>query len=77
MTQELGAPLKVSEEVHYNIGHEHFSKAAETLKSYTFTKDCGGHTIIKEARKVKKGKWMTVFLFWGSTSEDVTNRNKK
>lgn len=49
MTQELGAPLKVSEEVHYKMGHEHFSKAAEALKSYTFTEDRGGHTIIKEA----------------------------
>lgn len=27
MTQELGAPLKVSEEVHYKMGYEHFSKA--------------------------------------------------
>lgn len=49
MTQELGAPLKVSEEVHYKMGYEHFSKAAEALKSYTFTEDRGGHTIIKEA----------------------------
>ena len=51
MTKELGAPLKVSEEVHYKMGYEHFSKAAEALKSYTFTEDRGGHTIIK------RGDW--------------------
>lgn len=48
MTDELGAPLSVSEEVHYNMGLGHFSHAAEALESFSFTEERGGHTLLKE-----------------------------
>lgn len=48
MTDELGAPLSVSEKVHYNMGLGHFSHTAEALESFTFSEDRGGHTILKE-----------------------------
>ena len=31
MTEELGAPLKISEEVHYEMGLSHFKEAANAL----------------------------------------------
>ncbi|RKL65176.1 aldehyde dehydrogenase family protein [Salipaludibacillus neizhouensis] len=48
MTDELGAPLSVSEEVHYNMGLGHFSHAAEALESFSFSENRGGHTVLKE-----------------------------
>ncbi|PYZ93391.1 aldehyde dehydrogenase family protein [Salipaludibacillus keqinensis] len=49
MTDELGAPLSVSEEVHYNMGLGHFKQAAESLEDFSFTEDRGGHTLLKES----------------------------
>lgn len=48
MTDELGAPLKFSEEVHYEMGLAHFKKTAEALKDYKFEEDHGNYKIIKE-----------------------------
>ncbi|WP_112179671.1 MULTISPECIES: aldehyde dehydrogenase family protein [Paraliobacillus] len=48
MTDELGSPLTVSEEVHYTMGLNHFSNAIKALKSFEFTEDRGGHTVLKE-----------------------------
>lgn len=49
ITEELGAPLKVSENVHYNMGYAHFKQAAEELKNFSFTEERGKSTIQKEA----------------------------
>ncbi|CDQ42017.1 MULTISPECIES: aldehyde dehydrogenase family protein [Virgibacillus] len=49
MTAELGAPLSISEDVHYQMGYNHFTHAAEALKSITFEEERGGHTIRKES----------------------------
>lgn len=48
MTDELGAPLSVSEEVHYNMGLGHFSHAVEALEPFSFSENRGGHTVLKE-----------------------------
>lgn len=48
ITEELGAPLKVSENVHYNMGYAHFKQAAEELKNFSFTEERGKSTIRKE-----------------------------
>ncbi|RNA70186.1 aldehyde dehydrogenase family protein [Alteribacter keqinensis] len=49
MTDELGAPLSVSEEVHFHMGLGHFKQAAESLQDFSFSEDRGGHTLIKES----------------------------
>ncbi|MBM7097973.1 aldehyde dehydrogenase family protein [Bacillus sp. H-16] len=49
MTDELGAPLSVSEEVHYHMGLGHFKQAVESLEDFSFSEDRGGHTLIKES----------------------------
>lgn len=38
MTDELGAPLSISENVHFKMGLAHFKKAAESLKTSPFLK---------------------------------------
>ncbi|AKO92301.1 aldehyde dehydrogenase family protein [Priestia filamentosa] len=48
MTDELGAPLKISREVHYEMGLAHFKKTAEALKDYKFEEDRGNYKLIKE-----------------------------
>ncbi|MGP4075551.1 aldehyde dehydrogenase family protein [Halobacillus sp. K22] len=48
ITDELGSPLKISEKVHYMMGYNHFSQAAESLKNFSFMEDRGGHTVVKE-----------------------------
>ncbi|MCE7792865.1 aldehyde dehydrogenase family protein [Salipaludibacillus sp. CUR1] len=49
MTDELGAPLTVSEEVHYPMGLGHFQQAADSLADFSFSEDRGGHTLLKES----------------------------
>ncbi|WP_181350283.1 aldehyde dehydrogenase family protein [Thalassobacillus sp. CUG 92003] len=49
MTEELGAPLSISEKVHYNMGYNHFAQAAESLKDFSFMDDRGDHTVVKES----------------------------
>lgn len=48
ITEELGAPLKLSENYHYILGYAHFKKAAEILRNYSFIEKRGNSTIIKE-----------------------------
>ncbi|WP_270180805.1 aldehyde dehydrogenase family protein [Alkalihalobacillus sp. CinArs1] len=48
ITEELGSPRKISENVHYNMGYNHFSEAARVLKDFTFSEDRGDHTVVKE-----------------------------
>ncbi|MCP3029834.1 aldehyde dehydrogenase family protein [Halobacillus sp. A1] len=49
ITDELGSPLEISEKVHFMMGYNHFSQAAESLKKFSFTEDHGGHTRVKES----------------------------
>src|SRR5699024_10067517 len=49
MTEELGTPRSMSENVHYMMGYSHFKQAAEELKHYTFTEERENSTIMKEA----------------------------
>ncbi|WP_163527478.1 aldehyde dehydrogenase family protein [Halobacillus ihumii] len=49
MTDELGAPLSISEKVHYKMGYSHFSQAAESLKDFSFMEQRGNHTLVKES----------------------------
>lgn len=49
MTEELGAPLSISEHVHFKMGLAHFKKAAEALKTFSFSEDRDGHTLVKES----------------------------
>ncbi|MGI8314036.1 aldehyde dehydrogenase family protein [Halobacillus mangrovi] len=49
ITDELGSPLAVSEKVHFMMGYNHFSQAAESLKEFSFMEDMGGHTRVKES----------------------------
>lgn len=48
ITAELGAPLKLSENVHYNMGYSHFKQAAEELKNFSFIEKRDNSTIRKE-----------------------------
>ncbi|WP_026690451.1 aldehyde dehydrogenase family protein [Alteribacter aurantiacus] len=49
MTDELGAPLSISEEIHYEMGIGHFKQAIDSLEDFSFTEDRGGHTLMKES----------------------------
>ncbi len=49
ITDELGSPLEISEKVHFMMGYNHFSQAAESLKEFSFKEDRGGHTRVKES----------------------------
>lgn len=49
ITQELGAPIKMSEKVHYNMGLSHFRQAAKELEALEFTEKRGSTLITKEA----------------------------
>jgi aldehyde dehydrogenase (NAD+) len=47
-TQELGAPLSVSETMHYNTGLFHFRQAAKELESFEFIERRGNTFVRKE-----------------------------
>src|SRR5699024_4336615 len=48
ITNELGSPLSVSENSHYNAGLNHFRTAAETLDSFEFEEQRDDALIVKE-----------------------------
>lgn len=48
MTEELGAPITKSEEIHYQMGLSHFKQAAEELKTFEFTEERESSYIQKE-----------------------------
>ncbi|KAA0965287.1 aldehyde dehydrogenase family protein [Sporosarcina sp. ANT_H38] len=48
MTEELGAPITKSEEIHYQMGLAHFKQAAEELKNFEFTEERENSYIQKE-----------------------------
>src|SRR3954464_10216560 len=48
MTEELGAPITKSEEIHYQMGLSHFKQAAEQLKTFEFLEERGNSYIQKE-----------------------------
>ncbi len=52
ITDELGSPLEVSEKVHFMMGYNHFSQAAESLKNFSFYEEFEGHTRVKETMGV-------------------------
>lgn len=49
ITAELGAPLTVSENVHYQMGLQHFSEARRALDSFEFEERHGDDLVTKEA----------------------------
>ncbi|MGO3050888.1 aldehyde dehydrogenase family protein [Staphylococcus casei] len=49
MTDELGAPLSVSEEVHYRMGLDHFEAARDALNDFQFEERRGDDLVVKEA----------------------------
>lgn len=49
ITEELGSPLSVSENVHYNMGYSHFKQVAKELKDFSFTENRGKSMVIKES----------------------------
>ncbi|NYN82376.1 aldehyde dehydrogenase family protein, partial [Salmonella enterica] len=49
ITAELGAPLTVSENVHYQMGLQHFSEARRALDSFEFEERRGDDLVTKEA----------------------------
>lgn len=48
VTQELGAPLTISENNHYNMGLQHFRQAAKELDTFVFEEERGSTIIRKE-----------------------------
>lgn len=49
ITEELGAPLSLSEKVHYSMGYNHFKQAAEELKNFSFIEKRDKSTIMKQS----------------------------
>lgn len=49
ITNELGSPLSVSENAHYNAGLNHFKTAAEVLDSFKFEEQRDDALIVKES----------------------------
>ena len=49
ITDELGAPLSVSENVHYQMGLNHFTAARDALDSFQFEEQRGDDLVVKEA----------------------------
>ncbi|MCP3028620.1 aldehyde dehydrogenase family protein [Halobacillus sp. A5] len=49
ITDELGSPLEISENIHFMMGYNHFSQAAESLKNFSFIEEHDGHTRMKES----------------------------
>lgn len=48
VTQELGSPLSISEQTHYNLGLAHYRQAAVELENFDFTEKRGGAVVRKE-----------------------------
>lgn len=48
ITDELGAPLKVSENVHYQMGLDHFEAARDALDNFEFEERRGDDLVVKE-----------------------------
>ncbi|WP_145543168.1 aldehyde dehydrogenase family protein [Virgibacillus sp. SK37] len=48
ITEELGAPISISENTHYVLGLSHFRQAAKELESFEFTERRGSTVIRKE-----------------------------
>ncbi|MDU2137952.1 MAG: aldehyde dehydrogenase family protein, partial [Staphylococcus warneri] len=46
---ELGAPLSISEKVHYQMGLNHFTAARDALDSFEFEEQRGDDLVVKEA----------------------------
>lgn len=49
ITDELGAPLSISEKVHYQMGLNHFTAARDALDSFEFEEQRGDDLVVKEA----------------------------
>ncbi|REH78267.1 aldehyde dehydrogenase family protein [Staphylococcus felis] len=49
MTLELGSPIQKSEDVHYQMGLNHFQAAYDALDDFQFEERRGDHLIVKEA----------------------------
>ncbi|APC47841.1 aldehyde dehydrogenase family protein [Virgibacillus halodenitrificans] len=49
ITEELGSPITKSEEIHYQMGYNHFKQAAEELKQFEFMEEREDSTIMKES----------------------------
>lgn len=49
ITDELGAPLSVSENVHYQMGLNHFTEARDALDNFEFEERRGDDLVVKEA----------------------------
>ncbi|MFU0762529.1 aldehyde dehydrogenase family protein [Staphylococcus pasteuri] len=49
ITDELGAPLSVSENVHYQMGLNHFTAARDALDNFEFEERRGDDLVVKEA----------------------------
>lgn len=49
ITDELGAPLSVSEKVHYQMGLNHFTASRDALDSFEFEEQRGDDLVVKEA----------------------------
>ncbi|MCE7784624.1 aldehyde dehydrogenase family protein [Staphylococcus xylosus] len=49
ITDELGAPLDVSENVHYQMGLDHFEAARDALDNFEFEERRGDDLVVKEA----------------------------
>lgn len=49
ITDELGAPLSISEKVHYQMGLNHFTSARDALDSFEFEEQRGDDLVVKEA----------------------------
>ncbi|MFC4558270.1 aldehyde dehydrogenase family protein [Virgibacillus kekensis] len=48
ITEELGAPITLTEQVHYEMGYNHFKMAAEELKHFNFVEKREKSTVVKE-----------------------------
>lgn len=49
ITEELGSPLSISENVHYMMGYSHFKQVAQELKDFSFIEKRDKSTIMKES----------------------------
>ena len=49
ITDELGSPLSVSENVHYQMGLDHFTAARDALDNFEFEEQRGDDLVVKEA----------------------------
>ncbi|WP_278926792.1 aldehyde dehydrogenase family protein [Staphylococcus auricularis] len=49
ITEELGSPLSVSENTHYQMGLDHFAAARDALDDFQFEEKRGNNLVMKEA----------------------------